>query len=104
MFGAHLRITALRAGSGPGIELLEYLSPTDGRAYPANATANDLVHWETRFVTEDEESSKTNPGRTLVAWEGGRDRTKKDPDGHVLVLRMARKMGQTQQDEKCFHE
>ncbi|TMB06513.1 MAG: VOC family protein, partial [Deltaproteobacteria bacterium] len=30
VFGARLRITALRARSGPGIELLEYLAPRDG--------------------------------------------------------------------------
>ena len=32
VFGARLRITALRADEGPGIELLEYLAPRDGRA------------------------------------------------------------------------
>jgi catechol 2,3-dioxygenase-like lactoylglutathione lyase family enzyme len=31
VFGAHLRITGMRAGSGPGIEFLEYLTPRDGR-------------------------------------------------------------------------
>jgi catechol 2,3-dioxygenase-like lactoylglutathione lyase family enzyme len=36
VFGARLRITALRAPSGPGIELLEYLSPRDGRPYPSD--------------------------------------------------------------------
>ena len=34
VFGAHLRITALRGASGPGIELLEYLAPRDGRPFP----------------------------------------------------------------------
>jgi catechol 2,3-dioxygenase-like lactoylglutathione lyase family enzyme len=32
--GARLRITALRAAQGPGIELLEYLAPRDGRPAP----------------------------------------------------------------------
>ena len=32
IFGAHLRITAMRAMSGPGIEFLEYLSATVARA------------------------------------------------------------------------
>jgi hypothetical protein len=27
VFGAHLRITALRSSGGPGVELLEYLTP-----------------------------------------------------------------------------
>jgi hypothetical protein len=40
VFGAHLAITTLRraAGPGPGIELLEYLVPRDGRAMPPIST------------------------------------------------------------------
>jgi hypothetical protein len=38
---ARLRITTLRAQAGPGIELLEYLTPGDGRPVPADARAND---------------------------------------------------------------
>jgi hypothetical protein len=51
VFGAHLRITALRAAGGPGIELLEYLTPSDGRPFPANERSNDLVHRETVLIT-----------------------------------------------------
>jgi len=40
VFGAHLRITGMRADSGPGIEFLEYL-------------ANDIVHWQTMIATDD---------------------------------------------------
>jgi catechol 2,3-dioxygenase-like lactoylglutathione lyase family enzyme len=50
VFGARLRITSVRAASGPAIEFLEYLAPRDGRPYPAGARANDLVHWQTRLV------------------------------------------------------
>jgi catechol 2,3-dioxygenase-like lactoylglutathione lyase family enzyme len=53
VFGAHLRITALRAASGPGIELLEYLAPRDGRPFPLDEHANDLVHRQTVLVTHD---------------------------------------------------
>lgn len=53
VFGARLRITSLRASSGPGIELLEYLTPTNGRPMPQDEHANDLVHHETGLVTED---------------------------------------------------
>ena len=49
VFGARLRITALRSASGPGIELLEYLAPRDGRAAPADLRANDLLSWRTRL-------------------------------------------------------
>jgi catechol 2,3-dioxygenase-like lactoylglutathione lyase family enzyme len=51
VFGARLRITALRAERGPGIELLEYLAPRDGRAAPLDLRANDLAHWQTTLVT-----------------------------------------------------
>ena len=48
VFGARLRITrASRAGTGPGIELLEYLAPRDGRPAPPDLQANDIAHWQT---------------------------------------------------------
>ena len=53
VFGARLRITALRGASGPGIELLEYLSPRDGRPFPSDEHANDLVHRQTVLITKD---------------------------------------------------
>ncbi len=53
VFGARLRITALRAASGPGIELLEYLTPQDGRPISADARASDLMHWQTRLIASD---------------------------------------------------
>ena len=53
VFGARLRITSLRAAAGPGIELLEYLAPTGGRAAPADERSNDLVHHQTRLVVAD---------------------------------------------------
>src|SRR5438132_4250637 len=53
VFGAHLRITGMRAASGPGIEFLEYLTPRDGRARPSDIHANDLVHLQAMVVTKD---------------------------------------------------
>ncbi|HEY8926940.1 MAG TPA: VOC family protein, partial [Polyangia bacterium] len=47
VFGAHLRITTLRAPHGPGIELLQYLAPRDGRPVPADLRPSDLLHWQT---------------------------------------------------------
>ena len=52
VFGARLRITALRAARGPGIELLEYLAPRDGRPAPPDLRANDIAHWQTTIVTQ----------------------------------------------------
>lgn len=53
VFGARLRITTLRAASGPGIELLEYLAPRDGRPAPLDLRANDIAHWQTTLLTPD---------------------------------------------------
>jgi catechol 2,3-dioxygenase-like lactoylglutathione lyase family enzyme len=72
VFGARLRITTLRAdGGGPGVELLEYMAPRDGRPYPADAKPNDLFHWQTSI-----RSNSTAGGAALV----------RDPDGHAVQL------------------
>lgn len=47
VFGARLRITTLKAETGPGVELLEYLAPHDGRDPPTDLRANDLAHTRT---------------------------------------------------------
>jgi catechol 2,3-dioxygenase-like lactoylglutathione lyase family enzyme len=97
VFGARLRITALRAPSGPGIELLEYLAPRDGRPVPSDLRANDLAHWQTRLVTADaskvSEALRDRPlispgpveisGRELGFRRGV---SVADPDGHVMQL------------------
>jgi catechol 2,3-dioxygenase-like lactoylglutathione lyase family enzyme len=99
VFGAHLRITSLRAPNGPGIELLEYLSPLDGRAYPADANASDLVHWETRLVTDNEPIPLTSNNTHAVTANVNisSEHTAKDPDGHVLILRPRANVTQAQQ-------
>ena len=53
VFGAHLRITSLRSAAGPGIELLEYLTPSDGRAVPTDSRTDDLWSWQTTVVPRD---------------------------------------------------
>lgn len=96
IFGAHLRITALRAASGPGVELLEYLAPRDGRPLPPDLHANDLAHWEIDLLA----SSANQPASLLkaaapissaaqeVTWNNQhvREFLLKDPDGHALAL------------------
>ena len=69
--GAHVRITTLRAASGPGVELLDYLMPGDGRPMPADTTANDL--WAEEIVMRTES----------VPYSAERLR---DPDGHAISL------------------
>src|SRR4029079_357340 len=51
VFGARLRITALGAATGPGIELLEYLAPRDGRRAPGDPRAHELAHWQHKVNT-----------------------------------------------------
>src|SRR6516162_540537 len=53
VFGAHLRITSLRGQSGIGVELLEYITPRDGHAAPANASAPDISHHETVLLVDN---------------------------------------------------
>lgn len=97
VFGARLRITTLRAAKGPGIELLEYLAPTDGRDYPADARANDLIHWTTTLhmgASADVPAALRQSRARLVSSgdvgaEGvgvatGRALQTRDPDGHAL--------------------
>lgn len=51
VFGARLRITALKSEQGPAIELLEYLTPHDGRPFPIDIRPNDLMHWQTTLTS-----------------------------------------------------
>jgi hypothetical protein len=75
------------------------LAPRDGRPYPADARANDLVHWQTTLVTPDLASAARAlrasgaaflspepvavPGRRLGFRAGLLVR---DPDGHVMEV------------------
>ena len=67
VFGARLRITALRAERGPGVELLEYLAPRTGRAMPSDTLANDLWYWQVTFARDDVDAVET-----AVARESGK--------------------------------
>jgi catechol 2,3-dioxygenase-like lactoylglutathione lyase family enzyme len=99
VFGARLRITALRAAAGPGIEFLEYLTPRDGRPIPADERANDIVHRETILIALDVEAAAQNfsanktrfVSSSLVVNPIQQSGTRKafivrDPDGHALEI------------------
>jgi catechol 2,3-dioxygenase-like lactoylglutathione lyase family enzyme len=98
VFGARLRITALRAERGPGIEFLEYLAPPGGRALSAASKPNDLVFWHTDLLVDHLDqfaptvrrkgarllsnvvelpSTPVGPARAVIV---------RDPDGHALEL------------------
>jgi catechol 2,3-dioxygenase-like lactoylglutathione lyase family enzyme len=53
VFGARLRITALKAPQGPGVEFLEYLAPRTGRAMPSDSTPLDHWYWQINFRAQD---------------------------------------------------
>lgn len=99
VFGARLRITALRAPAGPGVEFLEYLSPGDGRPAPADLRANDIAHWQTTFATSDADDAfrdLTASNAAIVspaavhlgdsALGFGKGFMLRDADGHALRL------------------
>lgn len=88
VFGARLRITALKAPRGPGIEFLEYLTPPGGRALPSDARTHDLLAWTTQLRT-------SQPARLVTSAEAaggvrasvsGPEMLVRDPDGHLLLL------------------
>jgi catechol 2,3-dioxygenase-like lactoylglutathione lyase family enzyme len=104
VFGARLRITALRPDRGIGVELLEYLAPRTGRPMPVDTLANDDWHWQVNFVLDDLTPLEravhgasgslgapvfVSPG--VVALDapqrlGTAALTVRDPDGHAAVL------------------
>lgn len=96
---AMVRITGLRAPAGPGIELLEYEAPGDGRDLPSPARSNDLVHWQATLTITDvthAASALRDAGFAVLSPDVvtmpqarlgfSRALLVRDPDGHVLQL------------------
>lgn len=95
-------ITGLRAGRGPGIEFLEYLTPRNGR--PAlGIEPDDVAHWETTVTTLDADLAYRQlvkqraflispaviafgSGTVNPAPDTGRGLLVKDPDGHAVKV------------------
>lgn len=99
VFGARLRITTLRSDRGPGIELLEYLAPRNGRPAPDDTRANDLWHWQVRLRAVSSSLDTTrmrgpearwvSPGPVAFSTETlgfSEGMLLRDPDGHALLL------------------
>jgi catechol 2,3-dioxygenase-like lactoylglutathione lyase family enzyme len=99
VFGARLRITALRGTSGPGIELLEYLSPRDGRPFPLDEHANDVVHRQTILISRDAETAGQALRKNQVNFVSSgvvvnpntelgfrKALIVRDPDGHAIEI------------------
>jgi catechol 2,3-dioxygenase-like lactoylglutathione lyase family enzyme len=99
VFGARLRITSLRAASGPGIEFLEYLAPAGGRPFPADARPNDLVDTHTQFWSSSADQAADSLRKfrsafistgvvTLPDSKAGFRKSilARDPDGHAIQI------------------
>jgi catechol 2,3-dioxygenase-like lactoylglutathione lyase family enzyme len=99
VFGARLRIPALRAPEGPGIEFLEYLTPRDGRRFPGDTRASDLWHWQINLRAADVDPAAdalrdgrarfVSPGVTQLPDDSlgfAKGLMARDPDGHALLL------------------
>lgn len=99
VFGARLRITALKAARGPGVELLEYLAPRTGRAMPMDTHANDDWHWQINLDTTNGAAAASavrvarytevsNGVTRIERHELGFDAgfMIRDPDGHASLL------------------
>lgn len=98
-FGAVVRITGLRPekDSGPGLEFLQYLTPSGGRPAPSATRSNDLV--ATRVVLEvddlaglvkklqEKNVTFVSPEVTAINGQGySMGLVVKDPDGHAVLL------------------
>jgi catechol 2,3-dioxygenase-like lactoylglutathione lyase family enzyme len=97
--GARLHITSNRAVFGPGVEFLEYESPGAGMKYPEMSRADDIIHWETIFITDNldgmyrkmkQEQVQILSGSvvTIPEYKLGYRRGfyARDPDGHVVGI------------------
>jgi catechol 2,3-dioxygenase-like lactoylglutathione lyase family enzyme len=98
VFGALLKITTLRAARGPGVELLEYLSPSGGRPAPGDAKCNDIWNWYVRLEFENGSQLHDQLGRqhaNLISSQAvdvpdpvlnyGSAFMARDPDGHAVL-------------------
>lgn len=96
VFGARLRITALRAGHGPGVELLEYLAPRGGRPMPIDTQSNDLWSWHIDMTADVAAADGAirahrygyvSPGPVSLGPDDPRRLLMlRDPDGHATLL------------------
>lgn len=96
-FGAVVRVTGLRPehAQGPGLEFLQYLTPSGGRPAPVTLLPNDVAHVRVVLEVDDVQQIAdqltqrrarfVSPGVVDLAGEG-RGLLVKDPDGHALML------------------
>ena len=98
-FGAVVRITGLRPerDASPGLEFLQYVTPSGGRSSPGALRPNDLVLTRTVVEVDDLDAlaaklqshgvSFISPAPVAVAGEAwSKALMVKDPDGHAVML------------------
>ena len=98
--GSRVRITGLRASSGPGVELLEYVAPSGGRPFPPETRPNDAWDTHTTFIVKDlRRALSVLPAIAIgrisavpedvapLAPSGAKGLLVRDPDGHELLVR-----------------
>lgn len=99
VFNARLRITTLRAPSGIGVELLDYLSPADGRPTPFDLGANDVANVWTLLDTTSPALVEAATRESYALWispgfvKGDAELrptlSLRDPDRHGVQIRAA---------------
>ena len=90
-----------RAQTGPGVELLEYLTPRTGRPYPSDSVASDQWQWVVNLRAQPKTASESIDHLRDQTWISNRPTRLKDnalgyaqafmlrdPDGHAdnLIL------------------
>lgn len=98
-FGAVVRITGLHPGGdkGPGLEFLQYVTPSGGRPAPSELRPNDMVSTRVVLAVDDlaatmlklQQNNVTFVSPEPVAIAGrpyGKALMVKDPDGHAVML------------------
>ena len=97
IFGARLHISGLKTkANGIKVEFLEYLAPTNGRAYPVDSRANDLWHWQTSFAADGIDTIFSSYKPDLISTASvifekpvlgfRKAALVRDPDGHAVRL------------------
>jgi catechol 2,3-dioxygenase-like lactoylglutathione lyase family enzyme len=99
---ASLHITGLRAESGAGIELLQYIYPGTGKPYPPDSRADDVWHWQTTLYVNDAAalySALQKEGYKFISKQIVELHTEddkkikaflvRDPDGHAMFIQQS---------------
>lgn len=107
IFGARLKITALRANQGPGVEFLEYIIPAGGRPAPSDTQPTDIWYWQINMCAREPSAAEASLRAThmplvstlvklpdaVLGWRSGF--IARDPDGHASLIAEASRCTRT---------